>query len=54
MAWLFLWARLLFMWPTHRFFRLGDGVYCQAKRGVSDAEIAAILAAYARNVKGRT
>jgi hypothetical protein len=42
------WARLLFFWPTHRIIRLAPGLYLQASRGTSDAEIAATLAAAIR------
>ena len=50
---LIVWARLIFMLPTHRIIRLAPGMYIQAKRGMSDAQIVAMVAAYLRNVKGK-
>lgn len=48
-----MWARLLFFWPTHRIIRLGPGIYLQALRGMSEAEVAATLAAVIRGGKAR-
>jgi hypothetical protein len=50
-AWLATWARLVFMWPTHRIIRLAPGAYIQVPRGMSDAAVAAALAAYIQKGK---
>lgn len=47
------WVRLVFMWPTHRFIKLAPGVYVQAERGTSNADIAALLAAHLKTLKGK-
>lgn len=47
------WARLIFMWPTHRFIKLAPGVYVQAERGMSNAEVAASIAAHLKTLKGK-
>ena len=48
-----VWARLIFMLPTHRIIRLAPGLYAQIARGMPDAEIAAAIATYMRKLKGR-
>ena len=46
-----LWARAIFMFPTHRVVRLAPGMFMQVERGCSDAQVAATIAAYLRNAK---
>jgi hypothetical protein len=41
-----MWARLLFMWPTHRIIRLAPGMYVQVLRGISKAQITEAIAAF--------
>lgn len=43
-----VWARMLFMLPTHRIIRFAPGMYMQADRRLSSAEIAAMIGAYLR------
>jgi hypothetical protein len=48
-----MWARLAFMVWTHRAIRLAPGAFIHVKRGTSDAEVAATLAAAIRTGKLR-
>ena len=50
MASVFMWARLVFMLPTHRIVKLAPGLYVQVKRGTSNRELGDTLAGY---LKGR-